>query len=445
LGIRHSSFFRHSSLGIRHSFIIPMPLDLDSPAVAKTVQLLGFELDSWQRTALESPHRRLLLNCSRQAGKSTVVALRALLEALYYSATRVLLVSRSQRQSGELFRLVTDFYDRIGAIFLKRRTRQELELTNGSRIVSVPCREDTIRGFARIHLLIIDEAARVPDDLYRAVRPMLAVSRGRLICLSTPYGKRGFFYDAWARGGDDWQRIEVPAERIPRITVDFLAEERRALGESWFRQEYGCSFEALEGLVYPDFARCVVPGPAPSGGRRVGGIDFGFRNPFAALWGVLDRDGALWLTNEHYQRQRPLSEHARHLPREVTWYVDPAGANERCELIHAGFTVYKGDNALRPGIAAVSARLENGTLNVMTGRCPNLLAEAELYRYSDHQEAETPLDEHNHALAALRYLVSRLDAGQLARGPRPTPTEAPAASEPWLRVGNEQLWKPLSQ
>ena len=99
----------------------------------------------------------------------------------------------------------------------------------------------------------------------------------------------------------------------------------------------------------------MVPGPAPEGGRKVGGIDFGFRNPFAAVWGTADRDGVLWLTGEHYARNKPLSHHAQFLPRDVTWYADPSGATERCELRCAGLTVREGDNALRPGIAAVSA------------------------------------------------------------------------------------------
>jgi hypothetical protein len=153
---------------------------------------------------------------------------------------------------------MTDYHRHLGGLLQRRCNAEELELTNTSRIVCLPCREETIRGYSHVSLLIIDEAARVPDDLYRAVRPMLAVSNGRMICLSTPYGKRGFFYDCWANGGNDWARIEVPAERCPRITPEFLAGERRALGESTFRQEYCCSFEALEGLVYPDFARCVV-------------------------------------------------------------------------------------------------------------------------------------------------------------------------------------------
>jgi hypothetical protein len=94
--------------------------------------------------------------------------------------------------------------------------------------------------------------------LYRAVRPMLAVSRGRLVILSTPFGRRGFFYRAWEDKATNWLRFQVRAERVPRIGRAFLDEELRTLGRSWFNQEYGCSFEAREGLVYPEFPRCVV-------------------------------------------------------------------------------------------------------------------------------------------------------------------------------------------
>jgi hypothetical protein len=428
---------------------------------------LGLEPDPWQVEVLEAGHPRLLLNCCRQAGKSTAVALLGLVEAVFVPATKVLLVSRSLRQSTELFRIVTDFHRRLGSPLRERRTAEELQLSNFSRIVCLPCKEETIRGFARVSLLIIDEAARVPDDLYRAVRPMLAVSNGRMICLSTPYGKRGFFHDAWANGGADWARIEVPAERISRITPAFLAQERRAMGASWYRQEYGCSFEALEGLVYPDFARCVVPTNQPGApatgvpaGRKVGGIDFGFRNPFAAVWGTLDREDILWLTGEHYCRQRPLSYHTQQLPRDVRWYADPSGATERCELLYGGFKVRPGNNSLRTGIAAVTARMENGTLRIVEGRCPNLLAEAALYRYSDDprdRHAEVPLDEHNHALAALRYLIAGLDARRMARNHRPSPhaepvqdadppeQESPGAARErlWRRMENQGLWTRL--
>jgi hypothetical protein len=310
---------------------------------------LGLEPDPWQVDVLEGGHhQRLLLNCCRQAGKSTTVALLGLAEAVFIPGTKVLLVSRSLRQSSELFRKVTDFHRRLGSPLLEKLNAEELVLANYSRIVCLPCREETIRGYSHVGLVIIDEAARVPDDLYRAVRPMLAVSLGRLVCLSTPYGKRGFFHDAWVRGGKDWARIEVAADKVPRIAPSFLEEERRAMGEFYFRQEYCCSFEAMEGLVYPDFSRCLAPADTVvKAGRRVGGIDFGFRNPFAALWGTLDNDGILWLTGEHYCRQQPLTYHAQRLPRDVFYYCDPSGATERCELICANFKVMAGNKANR--------------------------------------------------------------------------------------------------
>jgi hypothetical protein len=223
----------------------------DRSAFVAIMRKLGIEPDPWQIDVLRSEHPQLLLNCCRQAGKSTVVALLCLLEAMCTSMTTVILVSRSHRQSREMLKLMAFYYMLLGERMKASISAQEIALGNLSRIISLPCREDTIRGYAHVDLLIIDEAARVPDDLYRAVRPMLAVSQGRLICLSTPYGKRGFFWNAWANGGDDWLRFEVQAAAIPRITRDFLEKEKRGLGESWFRQEYCCSFEALEGLVFP--------------------------------------------------------------------------------------------------------------------------------------------------------------------------------------------------
>jgi hypothetical protein len=124
-----------------------------------------------------------------------------------------------------------------------------MDLENGSRIVSLPGEEGTIRGYSGVALLVIDEASRVPDELYLAVRPMLAVSQGRLIAVSTPFGKRGWFFNEWT-GTNAWERIQVTAEQCPRITQEFLAEERRALGDRYYAQEYLCSFEDAVDAIF---------------------------------------------------------------------------------------------------------------------------------------------------------------------------------------------------
>jgi len=88
-----------------------LPLSSRPPAV-RVMRNLGLEPDPWQIDVLEGGYQRLLLNCCRQAGKSTTVALLGVVEAIFVPGTKVLLVSRSLRQSTELFRMVADFYRR---------------------------------------------------------------------------------------------------------------------------------------------------------------------------------------------------------------------------------------------------------------------------------------------------------------------------------------------
>jgi hypothetical protein len=377
----------------------------------------GLTPDPWQRDFLRSRGRYLLLCCARGAGKSRATSALALHTALCRPGSLTLLLSRSQRQSLELFRYVTQGHAALGpALRAVRRTTTQLELANGSRVVALPSREETLRGFQGVHLLVLDEAARIPEVLYRSVSPMTGTAGGRTVLLSTPYGQRGFFWRAWADTAGPWQRFRVGWQECPRLDAAFLVEERRRFGAAWVAQEYECAFTALEGLVYPGFEACVpATWEPPAAGRRVGGIDFGFRNPFAALWGILDREDVLWIEAERYLRHTALHEHAAALPRGVTWYADPSRATEIQELRVAGLVVRPGLNDIRAGIQAMTARLQTGRLRVRREGCPQLLAEARLYRYPEDGAGESPLDEHNHALGALRYLVAGLDQLFIAR------------------------------
>ena len=224
-----------------------LKLALDRVSFARK---LGIEPDPWQEDLLRSASERVLLNCCRQSGKSTMTAVIALHRALYHPGSLILCLAPALRQSQELFGKVLGFYRDLGRPVSPQGERKlSLELENGSRIVTLPGSEKTIRGFSGTSLLILDEAARVEDELYFAVRPMLAVSGGALMMLSTPYGKRGIFFDEWT-GGLGWERYEVPASQCPRISEEFLEEERASLPPFIFRQEYECSFEETEDQVF---------------------------------------------------------------------------------------------------------------------------------------------------------------------------------------------------
>jgi hypothetical protein len=343
----------------------------------------GLTPDRWQEELLQSRAPRILLNCCRQAGKSTVVAALTLHTMLYQPGSLTLLVSKSLRQSSELFRKVLDFYREV---------------------------KDLASALARTSL---DQAA-------------------------------------------DWQRFHIPASQVPRIPQEHLDRELRSSGPTWFNQEYECRFEAREGLVYPDLPGCVVDSLPPAiaqvssellarrlaSGRLVGGIDFGFRDPTAAVWGVRDPEtDILWLLGEFYANKQTLPQLVKALPRSVTWEADPSAALQIQELHRADFKIRPSNNSLDPGIQAVTNRIESGRLKILRSACPHLLTEAQLYQFdADTQE---PIDKDNHALDALRYLIARLDHGFMARLRR-TAADPPPPGRPWLSVHNERLWTPLN-
>ncbi len=167
-------------------------VDRESGVVEFAREKLAFEPDDRQAGVLESSASRLILNCSRQWGKSTVAAIKALHRADTAPGCLVMVASPTERQSGEFLRKAEGLLAGMGI-----RPRGDgknplsLLLPNGSRIVGLPGTEGTVRGFSSVSLMVIDEAARVPDDVYKALRPMLAVTNGDLWLLALQRASKG--------------------------------------------------------------------------------------------------------------------------------------------------------------------------------------------------------------------------------------------------------------
>jgi len=221
---------------------------LDPSRIAADV---GLTLDPWQRDLMRSTAQRVLILASRQVGKTTVTALIAVATAVLKGGALVLILSPSQRQSGEMFRTVVRFLKELdGAPNIAAESTLRCELENASRICALPSSEATIRGFSAVDLIIVDEAARVPDELFAAVRPMLATSGGRMIMLSTPAGRRGAFFEQWTDENNDWHKVRVAASDCPRISQEFLDSELRELGQKQFESEYGLIFHDADEAMF---------------------------------------------------------------------------------------------------------------------------------------------------------------------------------------------------
>lgn len=221
---------------------------------------LDFHPDPYQAQILLSSSNLGILNCSRQWGKTVTMAAKAVQHAYCAPERMVVVVSPAERQSREFMRRVRAHVRKLGLpLESDGDNKISLVFPNGSRIVGLPGRPDTIRCFSAVTLVLIDEASRVSEEMYEAVGPMLATTDGAMWLLSTPNGRRGFFYRAWTGGGPEWERVTVKATDCPRIRPAHLERERLKLSDRVFRQEYLCEFAATEdGVFDPDLVEAAI-------------------------------------------------------------------------------------------------------------------------------------------------------------------------------------------
>jgi Terminase large subunit, T4likevirus-type, N-terminal len=228
---------------------------------------LGIEPDEWQVEVLASDHPRKILCCGRQTGKSTVGAVLAVHKALTQPGSTVLVVAPGERQAKLLFSKAASLYRQAGyPLPAHSERRTGLELSNGSVIEALPAVERTVRGFS-VDLLVVDEAAAVPDLDYHGILPALIATRGEQVLLSTPRGKRGFFHEIWhstsstngeevgeetdsSESNSDWQRVMVRSDETPRITTEQLEVFRQSMPEAFYRQEFECEWLDTEGSLF---------------------------------------------------------------------------------------------------------------------------------------------------------------------------------------------------
>ena len=230
-------------------------------------QLLNFTPDQTQSELLSTTARYVLLNCHRQWGKTTFTAIRALHQAMAQPRQNILVLSPTLRQSHLLTARCREFARQLQLPFSTDGTNPcSLRLANNSLILALPAHPDHARGFSA-HLLIIDEAARVSDEVFSAVTPLIAATQGHLWLLSTPLGKQGFFYREFIAKHaptHPWFRLTAPAagpRASGRIPADFIAAERQRKTSQQFAEEYLCDFTTAERSVFSEdvIARAFSP------------------------------------------------------------------------------------------------------------------------------------------------------------------------------------------
>jgi phage FluMu gp28-like protein len=214
--------------------------------------VLGFNPFPYQAELLRSQSKRIVACWARQTGKTTAIAIKVIHFAFTNAKTTTLIVSRGLRQSMIMFGVIEHLVvtHRVLQRSVVKSTRTLIQLRNGSQIIALPCGPDgaSLRGYTA-DLVVMDEASFMPEDVILSVIfPMLATTNGTAIMLSTPWGRDHVFYRSF-KNPNYWSQ-HVRAEECPRISKEFLEEQRRDIGELRYKMEYEAEFVENENCFF---------------------------------------------------------------------------------------------------------------------------------------------------------------------------------------------------
>lgn len=220
------------------------------------------QLDKWQEDVLNT-NGNIVLRSGRQVGKSTVISIKSAEYAVLNAKKSIMIISATERQAYLLFSKVLGYIHDNYKSHMKagkdRPTKSEIKLKNGSIIRCLPTGTDGlgIRGYT-VDLLIADEAAFIPQDVWPAVTPMLSTTGGTQILLSTPFGKEGYFYDCFNDDGFTKFHISTPEiaeqrkEPQKSSMIQHLEQEKKRMTQVQFAQEYLGEFVDELMQLFPD-------------------------------------------------------------------------------------------------------------------------------------------------------------------------------------------------
>ena len=280
----------------------------------------------------------------------------------------------------------------------------------------------------------IDEGGQISYDAWVAIQGRLGQHEAPALITTTPYGRNWLkkqFFDRYLQGDKDYYVKQWGSADNPAYPRSEFERARRTMPLQRFAMRYQGLFVKMSGLVYPDLDKCIVNPFEPPPGQLIGGIDFGWNDPFAALAGtyfIADEgdvcrrlglskgDDVIYIWYERYKRTTPLKQHAHALPQGVLWYADPSRPDSINELCTADHTTTGIRHEIIVGVDAINQRIYSRRL-LISKACRATIAEAESYAYpekDDETHGDKPIDGFNHALDSLRYLVMGIDSGGVA-------------------------------
>ncbi len=284
-----------------------------------------------------------------------------------------------------------------------------------------------------------DEGGQFRKKVFDAIIGRTGAKEAPILITTTPYGLGALYewYKKWKSEDADYNFVIFPSIANPAYPQAEFERAKRSMTPEKFRERYLGEFLRMEGLVYPKLQDALITTTTDEiltllslPGKSVGGIDYGWNDPFCALAAKIPsissndgkfREGVAYVWYERYKSETPLEEHAAALPKpignSILWFSEHVPENIM-KLRKGGFRVKKAKKAILPGIDVVNSRFYSGTIKIIENRCPAIVTEGEQYVYEPNRDDEIigdkPIDKDNHAMDSMRYMIMGLDYREAA-------------------------------
>lgn len=246
----------------------------------------NIDLKKWQQSALELfnkfKHDIIVVKSPRQRGKSFLITFYCIKFGLENKRSQIYYLTVSFKQASKVFTEMKTAVDKAPFISKIDNVALTIEFVNGSKIqfLSAEQSEDRLQGYSA-NLLIVDEHAYIPDDIFYTVLPYTNSTKGQVICVSTPRFKQGAFYELFTDGLDetitDVHSLDVcEFDTSDMISETRLAYYRKTLPKIKYKMFYLGEFVDGDGEVFSDFGQCIgVPTEANYKEEVHIGLDWG--------------------------------------------------------------------------------------------------------------------------------------------------------------------------
>jgi len=400
--------------------------------IKKYLEVIGIEPLPSQIAIINAvnKYRFVCAAISRRQGKTYIANIIGQVVALWPKSD-ILIMSPNYSLSQISFDLQRELLKKTGIELLVDNKKDKIiGLSNGStiRMGSVTQVDSTVgRSY---DLIIFDEAALVDgrDAFERALRPTLDRPGARAIFISTPRGKTNWFAEYFDRGFSDefkgWCSIKATYEDNPRMSADDIAEARKTMSESLFRQEYEADFNTYEGKIW-DLQNKHIIGhedcpiteiPAREDMDIIAGLDMGYKDATAyVIIGYAWKIERFYILVEYMEAEKPTSYHAEEILRiNAEWdpdfiFIDAAAAQTKADLAYDyGIITTNAKKSVLDGIGYVASLVDNDQIYV-SKELAEVLKSFDGYAWDPNpnliKEKPSHLGTASHMADAMRYAL----------------------------------------